>query len=550
MDWQSYFRGQILDRGYDYYCDGAVDDLKRKKDTLTATVSGTDDYHVEITIAGGIISSMYCSCPYAEDGNNCKHMAATLFEWEDSSSDNEETPGDKESIDTAAGLVSAADDETVRKFLIQILENDDKLLIRFKSISVKDISKADMQKYKNQVDRVVATYQDRHNYIDYSTAYEFIRAVEEFLYDDVQIMLDDRCYLEAFELTCYVFTTVGNVDMDDSGGGTGMLAEHCYKIWQNILEESDENTKKAIFEWFINHLDGSVIDYMEDYIERITMEEFTDKEYLIVKLEFTDKKVKEAEKRDDSWSRNRHAGHWAMNHITIMESCGHVWDDVEQYCMEHWSPSAVRKYYIDQCLKQERYDRAIEVLKESMQLDSEHRVLMAGYSEKLKELYKLRGMHEQYLEMLWQMALKDNAGDLETFRELKGQYSDAEWKEKRERLFTELPPRSNIDRLYKEEKLYDRLLEYVLSSSGLYALNEYRSDLEYVYPHEILKKYRDEVESMARHASNRSRYKELVAILRTMQKIAGGKEIVDEIVSRWKTAYRNRSAMMEELRRL
>ena len=24
---------------------------------------------------------MYCSCPYAAGGNNCKHMAAVLYEW-------------------------------------------------------------------------------------------------------------------------------------------------------------------------------------------------------------------------------------------------------------------------------------------------------------------------------------------------------------------------------------------------------------------------------------------------------------------------------------
>ena len=26
---------------------------------------------------------MYCTCPYADDGNNCKHMAAVLYEIEE-----------------------------------------------------------------------------------------------------------------------------------------------------------------------------------------------------------------------------------------------------------------------------------------------------------------------------------------------------------------------------------------------------------------------------------------------------------------------------------
>ena len=550
MNWQSFFREQILDRGYDYYCASAVNDLKREKDTLTAKVNGTDDYNVEITFHGDVISGMHCSCPYAEDGNYCKHMAATLFEWDSAYAGKNDNQKEEEGMDSATGLVSAADNETVREFLIQILENDKKLLLRFKNFSVKDISQEDMQSYKEQIDRVVRGYQGRNHFIDYQTAHDFIRAVEEFLYDDVQIMLGDQCYLEAFELTCYIFTTVGNVDIDDSDGGTGMLAEHCYEIWQKILEAANESTKRTIFEWFTNHLDGSVIDYMEDYIERIIMEEFDEKEYLVAKLEFTDKKVEEAEKKADSWSVNYKTGHWVMNHIAVMESCGYGWDDVEKYCMEHWKPFAVRGYYIDQCLKHKDYDRAIAVLKESIQIDAGDRGRIADYSVKLKELYQLCGMQEKYLEQLWQLVTKDDAGSLETFRELKGNYSEIEWTEKREQLFAALPSYAKVDRLYKEEKLYDRLLEYVLRSSGLLALREYRSDLENAYPLEVLEKYRNEVEIMARHVSNRSTYKELVTILRSMKKITGGDKIVDEIALHWKMAYSNRRAMMEELRAL
>ena len=29
------------------------------------------------------MSDMYCSCPYAEGVNNCKHMVAVLYEWEE-----------------------------------------------------------------------------------------------------------------------------------------------------------------------------------------------------------------------------------------------------------------------------------------------------------------------------------------------------------------------------------------------------------------------------------------------------------------------------------
>lgn len=50
--------------------------------------------------------------------------------------------------------------------------------------------------------------------------------------------------------------------------------------------------------------------------------------------------------------------------------------------------------------------------------------------------------------------------------------------DKTRRTVQKLPPNAHIDRLYKEEKLYDRLLAYVLKSSGLYAVQSYENVLK------------------------------------------------------------------------
>ena len=88
MDWERLFASRILDRGYDYYYDGAVEDLKYSDKCIRAHVQGTEDYEVEITLDDGEIVDMDCSCPYAADGHHCKHMAAVLYEWSEAK-DNE-----------------------------------------------------------------------------------------------------------------------------------------------------------------------------------------------------------------------------------------------------------------------------------------------------------------------------------------------------------------------------------------------------------------------------------------------------------------------------
>jgi len=550
MNWQHLFKDHILDRGYDYYYEGVVDEICLDSGSLTAIVQGSEDYKVEIVMREDQIVSMNCSCPYAEDGNNCKHMAAVLISFECDEPDFDEQRTETNDEDSAVVVVSEASEDIVRGFLAQVLKEEENLFARFKRFAGTEISETDMKKYKTQIDQVVRKHQGRNCFIDYHSAGDFIDSLEEFLYEDVQMMLDNGDYREAFELTNYIFLTAGEVDIDDSAGGTGMLADHCSGIWGELLEKSDISDKRIFFEWFIDHLDGSVIDYMEEYIERVFMSAFKEDEFLRTKKEFVDKKVTAAEKDTDSWSRDYQVGNWAMNYISLMKSCGSSWDDIEQYCKKHWSSSAVRKYYIGQCRELGEYGKAIAALNESIKMDSNFRGLLADHSVNLKEIYLLCGEKEQYLNQLWQLITTHKPGDLDIFRELKSQYREDEWIDARDELFSKLPQHSNIDRLFNEEGLYSRLLDYVINSFGLQALNTYVNVLKKHYPFEILRKYRDEVENMAKRASGRSHYQGLVSILRVMKKIPGGNEVVREILLHWQAAYRNRPAMMDELRKL
>ena len=80
--WKDLFAPHILQRGYNYYQEGRVWDLVRQGNEITALVSGTDEYHVTIQLDDETkeIIDIDCDCPYAEDGNHCKHEAAVLYQ--------------------------------------------------------------------------------------------------------------------------------------------------------------------------------------------------------------------------------------------------------------------------------------------------------------------------------------------------------------------------------------------------------------------------------------------------------------------------------------
>ena len=576
MNWQKLFASHILERGYDYYCDGAVENIEIGRDDIRADVVGTEDYEVEISLNDGKVTDMYCSCPYAAGGNNCKHMAAVLYEWtadimdedepEDTDNEDMDDDADAESMDlfepavtvcdykkksaAVEKLVTSAERDIVQAFLVSVLAEDKKLLLRFRNMVNKCATKEDVEDYFEQIDEIADRYLGRDHFINYYQAYDFMLELEEIIDKDVRRMIDNGSHISAFHVMNHIFVLLGNVDMDDSGGETSMLAEQIYQLWLELLTKVNAQDKRKMFIWFTTHMDGSVIDYLEEYIEQIIMEEFKEPEYEQDKLSFMEEMIEKAEKKDSGWSRDYAVGKWTVTYLKTLEEKNAPEDQLEEICKKYWNNSGVRRYYIDRYFEKKEYDRVLQVLDESIELDKAYRGQVLEYIQKKKEIYRLQGNKSAYIEQLWKLVLEQSAGDLDIYKELKAQYSEKEWLIKREELFKKLPANAHIDRLYKEEKLYDRLLAYVLKSSGLYAVQSYENVLKKEYPKQILSKYQDEVNKMASCTGNRKHYADLVALLRRMKRIKGGSEIVETIVEEWKIKYRNRPAMMDELSKL
>ena len=514
MNWKKLFEPHILERGYGYYLNNAVNNLEVSEHTIRADVEGTEDYEVEISLVDGDIDEMYCSCPYAIGGWNCKHMAAVLYEWSvergDQDSRDEEEPGH---IDTPAKpqidirkLVQDADINIIRNYLVSVLSEDEKLLIRFRGFLSGAETEENVSHYINRVDDIEYNYMGRDGFIDYDDAMDFIFDLEDILNNDAQRLIDKGYHRSAFELMNHIFTVVGETDMDDSDGGIGMLAMHVYKLWSELLTKADPDEKRDMFQWFMDHLDGSIVDYLEEYIERIIMEQFEESEYLPPKMDLALEKIRKYERIKDQWSRNYYVGKWAVNYLSLLKQQNCDVEEIENFCRQHWENPSVRRYYIDLCMQSKEYDLALRTLDESMSLDEDFGGLISEYSEKKKEIYLLQGDRESYIGQLWELMLNHNVGSLETFRKLKQQYSP-----------------------------------------DLYALRAYEKTLAKIYPNQILEKYRDELNKLARHSGSRKHYQQLVSQLRRMQKIDGGKEAVKEMAAEWRQQYRNRPAMMEEL---
>ena len=551
-NWTALFQNHILDRGFTYFYNEAVENLIITEKAVSATVEGSDTYTVKIGLDQGRVKSMFCTCPYAEDGNHCKHMAAVLYAWEKSNEAggtpkettvNDAKPQQEKSV---TEIVENADVSVVIRFLVSLLEENDDLLLRFKTAVTKKLTKADMKRLKAHVNQVARRHMDRSGFINYYAAGDFANDLNGIIEKDVRHIIDNGDYRNAFELLTYVFDFVANVEMDDSDGESCEILSDIYEVWVELLDKAGMEEKREMFCWFTDRLGYYDNDWVDEYIEDAILDGFKEQEFWQPKADMIKARMEEAAKvHVAGWGRNYELGKWAVRYLNLINPASLDDPEFKKICKTYWKVSEVRKFYISFCIQGQIYDKALQVLDESIKLDKDYAGLISDYQKKKKEVFLLQGNRDAYIAQLWVMIRKVEPGNLELFRELKQQYTPEEWIEKRESIFKNISSDFLLARLYAEEMLLDRLLGCVMRSD-LYELQTYTKLLQEEYPEELLKKYETEAEKLAARSGTRGHYREIAGVLQTMQRIKGGKEVVKTILDDWREVYRRRTAMWDE----
>ena len=67
-------------RGEEYFEAGRVDSLAENVGVVSAQVEGNEAYEVRLWAEDGELASS-CTCPWAEEGNFCKHCVAVGLAW-------------------------------------------------------------------------------------------------------------------------------------------------------------------------------------------------------------------------------------------------------------------------------------------------------------------------------------------------------------------------------------------------------------------------------------------------------------------------------------
>lgn len=565
--WKELFAPHILERGWNYYEDGMVENLVRTGYGFRAAVEGTETYTVKIKMQRNKIADMECTCPYAEDGAHCKHMAAVLYELEEEegeSPEEESLTGSEWADDQGTGrklsaenelseVIQAIPEEEIRRLLMEWAQKDKELGNHILSRYANRISERRMLSLKRAVTEIAYRYSDRRGFVDWRNAGNYASGMVCFLEDNVWPMIDNGFYKEAFELTNAVAVQAGNQAIDDSGGESESIIESCYDCWKQILENCGETEKRAMLSWFKKHRDaGTAGEITEEYITEFLMREFRDRELLEERLCEIDRRIEGMSRGTDcgsSWNIYQGTKNNILQRLELMRLLDFSDEEMEAYKDKSRKFSEIRKMRIAEYMEKNRLSDAVDLLRESKELDKDFPGLVAQYSEKLIELYKKLDMKQEYKDELVFRVFDCMQPDMKFMEMLKSVCTQEEWSKHCCRLLLEHRGQNICYELMEAEKMYDQLMTAIEENNSVWAMNQYEKLLAPKYPGRVIAFYADYITEQAERACSRPAYQDLISYLKKIRRCPGGTVTAGEIAQEWRSRYRRRSAMMDELQK-
>jgi uncharacterized Zn finger protein len=218
---------KVFERGEDYHADGSVDILTFSNSRVTAQVTGTQPYFVDLACNEGELSG-YCSCPAYIDRGFCKHMVATGLAANDHVPDD----GAADNPDTIENVLRSLDHEALVKLVIDIARSDPKALhalsLKTALISLAD---SDAPSLAKKLKREIKAATRVGEFLGYDEVPAWAARIEELI-DSIDGLLAKGHGALVMELADLLREQLNDAfeAIDDSDGQMGMLVSRAMEL--------------------------------------------------------------------------------------------------------------------------------------------------------------------------------------------------------------------------------------------------------------------------------------------------------------------------------
>ena len=173
IDLKNDFNNKILERGYEYYENGLVENVLINDNIVTAKVLGTTIYNVSIQIDNGAFINGDCTCPYASKGNYCKHMVALLYKLNEENIDKDNNYSTKKQH--IRNIIKNINKDQLDEFLVELLSEDKNIYDKFRLKFYKQFPSLTIKDYKKKIYDAIKKSAGRDGFIDYHESRDYTK---------------------------------------------------------------------------------------------------------------------------------------------------------------------------------------------------------------------------------------------------------------------------------------------------------------------------------------------------------------------------------------
>jgi uncharacterized Zn finger protein len=534
---EKYIDHTILNRGLQYYESGRVEDLDEiVPGQYEATVTGTEDYFVEVSLQENEIIGSYCSCPY-DYSDICKHQVAVFF------SIREKTP------------IEPKVKQSLPKMLKELKKNELIDIIVDITNENTDVKKQLLYSLAKPSDEMAEAKNLIKEYIKKAKVHGFIH------YDKTDLALtgahhvlnkaNDKINKQEFELSINMSILVLSniVDMilycDDSAGTVGqVIHEAIFTVKDAVQEGADtlsESEQKKILELILKEAQNKRYQEVND-------EWSYDLIQACIPLSSNIENRKLIESVLLNLLRPLTKNSWNYEYIKSIQleiiEQNDRYEDAEKFIFDNIEISEFREKAIKNYLHQGYYEKVVELCLEGEKSDKTRPGLIIKWKNHRYVAYEKMGKTIRQSELAIELLLQ---GEYRYFDIIKRLTPPEQW----EKLFQEILSGLKNSRIYVnvliDENQTVLLLDYCKQ-------NPY--DIVNLYPYlikehfnEVSSLFREYINIMAGNVSDRRGYKRVCKEIKVYKK-AYGMENVEELKNELKVKYKQRPAFVDELNKI
>lgn len=534
------FREHILQRGYSYFQDGAVCNLKRDKNQIWATVLGSEDYDVYMELQGDGIASLDCTCPYFQDSHNCKHLAAVFYALEEDDKD----LGVRSDRSLSLEILESLLPEDMIDFFGRELEVNGDLRTRFLSMYQERGSlSASLQ--LREIESVFKFHLGSSGFIEYDEVDAFSSDICGII-SSIGDLIDEGEYKSAFTLARRLVDKVSTVALDDSMGTTTWIMGDLIDIVKRILDEGPDHFHQVMFEWLYSGLKEGIFHEHSSAWTDVLMMYFSEEDQLHKKLALINAKLQHYEERGLSRRTPIHTN-WLGYKLKTLWALGYE-ERAKQLVSINSDLPELGLLVVERHLSHREYEKAMDLLKDGKERFGDHWGMADKYSRKLMEVYHRLGDDHALRQEGLLRVLEYVPGQFDAYLEYKSMVSPQEWPSERDYILQRLREKGvDLKKIYATEHLLPELVTALQEDVNHWDLDSYEELLKDNYTEVMRDLLVRRVIGWAEHAGGRKHYAKIKDELKRIAKYPGGLAIVEGLKKKWAREYKNRWAMVEEL---